>query len=515
MVKHHTLLGWLLLASLTPSANASNFTVDALDGNHYVNWITKSVCVNGNGALLAVDPYGGCPANSFLRKMQIGDPLPYANFDQTQAQRSDSIPLYDSAMKPIYMNTFDFPPFGKFNLYDGSDGYNVVFVKNGMVSWSNTKDGGGFGQTFFGADCTVGDGWRLFPTTGLLNEQETSTESLINGIYWEMTGQSFPGTCITPTYKVTTSYKLSRSFTFGGPNGAYKTMDTLISTHGKSPENIERSFFTREYGLTRWEAWSTRQTNYVNQCSTVTPPFPGYYLNDCRDWSLVGTTSVSPILQWPVVNANLLQHAHFDLAGFDDTTQTKGLWHRFPAQNNSPVINWSALVSTSNLDRGYYLDNTVARYLGTGTRYLAMNCGATTCPASGTQAIYQDVPLSAFCSGCTYMYGVDARTASGSGVLLMALAIVDPSQTPNTVVTLDVTNQNLTSDNGNSAWNESSSVVRSSAFVSKTVTMPSLSNFSPSAYVRMEILPGSPHTFSIIDAFLNPIPTVTTTVVQP
>ena len=218
-----------------------------------------------------------------------------------------------------------------------------------------------------------------------------------------------------------------------------------------------------------------------------------YYLSDCRDWSKVVTTGVAPVVPWPIANANMLQYSHFN-GGFDDATQNKGLWHRF---SSGPNINWQTGVSTTGGDAAY----------GSGTRYLAINCGAASCPAPGSQAIYQDIALSNFCNGCTYLYGVDARTEAGNGVLQIALAIVDNG----IVVWQDVAGQTIKPDNGDPARNQAASVVRSSAFVSKVVTLPSFgnTNYSPNAYVRFMILPTSPNTFNIVDAFVNRLPTTT------
>ena len=267
-----TASAWAFASSLVTNTWASTSTVEGLEQNNYVNWITKSVCVNNNDAVLAVDPYDGCPAGSSLRKIKLGDPLPYANFDQyhaiygaTLSQRADSIPLYDKDGNTAYINTFDFYPHGQFNLFDGSDGYNVIAVKNNWVSWANTKDGGGYGQTFFGTGCNLGDGWRLFPINNFLNTQEVTAQSLIQGVYWEQTGQSFPGACPSANsyVPVNTAYQLNPAFEFGWKKveagqeiQSTKTMAAVVSTHGY-PYNIERVFFTREYGLTRWRKISS------------------------------------------------------------------------------------------------------------------------------------------------------------------------------------------------------------------------------------------------------------------
>ncbi|NOT88083.1 MAG: hypothetical protein HOP03_07865 [Lysobacter sp.] len=471
-----------------------------LTQNNYVTWISKSVCVNDAGELLPVDPYQGCPPNAGIRKIQIGDPLPYANIDQGGFQRSDSYPVYDKLRAPVFMHTFDYSPFGEFNLYDGSDGYDVFKVLNGFVSAVNTRDGGGYGQTFFGAGCSQGDGWRLFPATNFLSVNEQQTVSQISGVYWEQTGQSFPGGCPTRYGSTITTYQWVQGKSFGGVAGRpTKTMDTLMVTHISS--NIERFYFTREYGLTRWEAWNEiaptpAPTPYCSGPQSIVVKDKPYYYADCRDWSATIALQTSKVQPWPLVNANLLQYAHFNQSGFVDHNQVQGYWHRFypPA---GPVLNWSASVSVTGGDNRY----------GSGTAYLAMNCGSTQCPPPGTQAVYQDIPIEKFCSQCSYLYGVNARREAGDGDLYLALQVVRNG----VVVWQDVTGKHLAPDNGFGGYAQADSVVRSSAFVSNVVNLPSLAGMrSPNAFVRFLILPGAPNNFNIVDAYVNPLPTTQT-----
>lgn len=485
-----------LAAAFVSSPAFSASVADLPQGNH-TSWISKSVCVNGAGALLPVDPYPACPANSIIRKIQVGDPLPYANIDQGGFQRSDSYPTYDKNRATIFMHTFDYSPFGEFNLYDGSDGYDVYKVMNGFVSVVNTRDGGGYGQTFYGAGCSQGDGWRLFPTTNFLSVNERETVSSISGVYWEQTGQSFPGGCPTGYGLTTTLYQWIPGKSFGGINGhPTKTMDALMVTHIGG--NIERFYFTREYGLTRWEAWnenppSPAPTPYCNGPQSIVVKGKPYYYADCRDWSATLALQTQKVQPWPLVNANLLQYAHFNPGGFVDGNQAQGYWHRFyPAAG--PVLNWSGLVSTTGGDNRY----------GSGTAYVAINCGAAQCPASGTQAVYQDIAIERFCSNCSYLYGVNARREVGDGDLYLALQVVYNG----VVVWQDVTGKRLKPDNGFGGYAQADSVVRSSAFVSNTVTLPSLVGMrSPNAFVRFLILPTTPNNFNIVDAYVNPLPT--------
>lgn len=103
-----------------------------------------------------------------MRKIQPSDPLPYNNFEQLGYQICDSYILLDTKGKNLYFHNFDYAPFNEFNQYSGSDGYDVYKIMSNTVSISNTKDGGGYGSTFFGSGCSFGNGWALFPTTNFL-----------------------------------------------------------------------------------------------------------------------------------------------------------------------------------------------------------------------------------------------------------------------------------------------------------------------------------------------------------
>jgi hypothetical protein len=398
-----------------------------------------------------------------------GDPLPYNNFEQMGYQICDSFALLDSTGSPLYFHTFDYEPFNVFNQYSGSDGYDVYSISADTISVSNTKDGGGYGSTFFGSKCSYGNGWAIFPTTDFLAGGQGYWP--ISGVYWEHNGLSSPGPCPSSySTNTLTSWELVKAFQFSGVNGnPAKTIDAMVSYHGfetakdgVSPTDnflqnghLEVFYYTQLYGLTRWEVWfpSTAATVTeqprggrrlsATECSgSGTGVYKGieFTITDCHDWSQVRPApSVLEVLNsqnvsaqidvkstanfipsWPLVNANLLQHAHFEASGLSETYQI-GKWGRFGTSPAGNLINWSALVSTTGGDAND----------GTGMAYLAFNCGAGgdgQCGSLGSQAVYQDIAVDAsVCAGCTYMYGVNARTAPGesAGTLQIGLQVLD------------------------------------------------------------------------------------------
>lgn len=502
------------------------------DDNDFITWIVKTVCDGATG-IVHVDPYYGCPNGTIARKYEVGDPIVYNNYEQMGYQISDSFALYNSEGGINYIHTFDYFPFNEFNQHSGSDGYDIYFVDDNIVSYSNTKDGGGYSSTFYGSDCTVGQGWVLFPVDNFLTPSEDYWP--IAGVYWEQDGENYPGQCPSGYSTDTlTVWTLESDFQFGGINGnAVKYMDALISYHGFETNDgihpttnfiehghLEVFYFTKEYGITRWEVWSPAVTHTIMtppphhphhpvssqlaECSgSNTAVFKGmnFTIVNCHDWSNVQVLQ-SPILpKWPLVTANLLSHFHFDSGLVDAWQETTavGYWHRFGTSSDGNLINWSIMVSTSGSDDAN----------GSGLKYLAMNCGATNsdakCGSPGSQAIYQDIDMKDICESCTYLYGVNARTTSGAGSLSLALQLLSIE---GAVVWQDVFTDHLTSDNGDGREGEAQSIYLSSKFISKTVTLPNNFVELQPMYLRFLIIPVDTNTFCVVDAFVNRFPSL-------
>ena len=267
-------------------------------------------------------------------------------------------------------------------------------------------------------------------------------------------------------------------------------------------------YFTMEYGLTRWEVWTPlsdmksaehlekQNLRAASECSgSSIRSFKNmsYYILDCHDWSRVILLENSLLPRWPLVNSNLLSHFHFD-SGLSDA---EGFcdWHRFGTSTDGGTMNWSIVISTSGSDGNS----------GSGLKYLAMNCGAGStgsCGPLGTQAIYQDIPASKICFGCSYLVGVNARTEQGEGGLQIAVQILS---TDGTVLWHNVISDSLSADNGDGRSEESSSIYLSCKFISDVITIPDFSNYSIFS-MRFELIPMDANTYYILDAFVNRFP---------
>lgn len=484
-----------------------------LDINDPMTWLVKSVCADAKDHATSADPYYGCPAGTSLRKLRVGEPLPYHNVHaHGQLQQHDTFPI-SSPSGTLVLAPFDFPPMDTYNLYQGSDGYDIYRIQGNWVTALNTSDGGGYGTTFFSSGCTVGGGWNFFPKTNFLSAGQSTDK--ISGVYWEQSGSSFPGACPSGYSDSLNSWQLVKGYAFGVIGKPTKTMDAIVSTHGYEPNDIagfkqhghlEVFYFTKEYGITRWEVWTPTDQNPTKTSDCTVPTTSTYQgitfvISACRDWSTVTPVTSSAIPLWPIPNMNLLSYPHFDNGGFDDSTQNLQLWHRFGKSPAGNLINWSTRNSTVASDQ---------RYSSTGVRYLSVNCGAGSdgqCGTGGSQAIYQDLPISMF-SNTTYGYGVSIRSEGGTGTFQAALQEIDSS---GHVIWQDVAQDtHITSDNGpDQNPDQPKSVYLSSKFVGKTVTIPILSG---AVKIRFLMLPINSPTFDILTSWLAPYPVASYTV---
>lgn len=479
------------------ASSAAEATVAQLNINDPMSWLVKSVCTDAQNLVLAADPYGGCPTGAAIRKIQAGDPLPYHNIEQGGYQQRDAYPVYNpNDGKTWIIATFDYSPFNEYSLYNGTDGYDVYALQNGWATIANTSDGGGYGQTFYSSGCTIGGGWGLFPTVGFLNGSGTATLAIAD-VYWEQSGQSYPGAC--PSHYSTTTlttWKYQPGFQFGGVNGnPIKTMDTLISYHGFRPGSgflqnghIEVFYFTREYGITRWEVWApmAQRPTATTQCQVpATQTYQGvtFVVQACHDWSQLIAAAAPQLPVWPIPNINHLAKAHFD-------GSINSVW------SSAGGISWNVRNSTAARD-------TAASPIG--VRYLRLACGAggnAQCGGTG-EAIYQDLPVGGLAVG-SYAFGINARTETGQGAITVAIQQIDSG---GRVISTDRSaTATLLPDNGTpgqQSSGESSSVYLSSSFVYGTLRIAPAANATK---IRFLISPQTPQEFDVLDAWLAPWP---------
>lgn len=479
------------------------------------DWLVKDVCVDNQSRLLVYDPYYECPSGASRRKIQAGEPLPYFNHDMPNLNENASYPLINADGTSIYVSIHDWNPFGVFSLNSWSDGFDVYAVKNGWVQFTETRDGGGYGTTWFDSACGLG-GFNLFPTTGFLSGG-TTPNTTFGGSYWEQNGSTFPGPCAKPTATNEGVWKLQKQVPFGGVNGnPIKHMDSLVAYTGVSTDpnfvnygHLEVFYFTQQYGVTKWEVWvpvqrNPTKTSYCVEPDTVTLNGITFVVANCEDWSVFVPATTASIPVWPIPEANLLQHSHFD-SGFSDPETNFGEWHRGGKSAEGNLINWGTANSTYTDSNPNFTNDKRNSQNGAGVAFLKTNCGGT-CTGPGVQEIYQELPISTFVNNGTYLFGIDARTEQGEtqGQLQITLQQIGANDK---VVWSDFIQGTLSSDNGDGRNGEIDSAYLSTAFISKTATMPVM----PTATrVRFFITPLTGQAFDILDSYLNPFPTIST-----
>lgn len=361
----------------------------------FEDYLIQDVCEGGNG-LLSDDPYDGCPQGSAQRNLRVGDPLPYHRHDQPDGnnplgfQRHDSFPRPGPGGTIRYVHPFDFAPFGEYN--PASDGYDVSEADGDWAAIVGTRDPGGLAQTFYAPGCAMTDSWLLAPTATY--SSKANRVAMLRIAAWEKNNQAFPGACPNGFDAAYTEWEMQSGVVFGGLFGARtKKLDALVSSHygGANPmtaDHIERFYFTRIYGLTRWERWQNNG-GVEKPAGCNGPTVMGSFKRvDCRDWSNILPEPLAwPGEAWPTpyADGNLAQNGDF---GRNDVTG----WNRMGTSKEGAMTNWSLLKD------------------GSGGIYLATNCGGTCTPG---QSIYQDIPRGSL--GGRFRFGAKIQTDNGNG----------------------------------------------------------------------------------------------------
>ena len=454
-------------------------------------YLVQEVCTDSNDKAIPIDP---CQCNSpnHLRDLRPGEPLTYHKVDQQGVQRHDSYPDKTPGGGEIIVNPFDFRPFEQFN--PAGDGYDVYEIRDGWVSVSETKDGGGFAQTFFGEGCKPYLGWVLFPLSAFSASGVTpGTQNIpISGRYWEQNGEPWPGSCPSAYNKNSqTSWKYIAGFVFGGRDeGSAKRIDAIQVTHGFSatPQfaahgHLEVFYFTRLYGITRWESWVSASggapsVNSGNCSGDDKMTYAGleFSRKACRDWSAVSLEpKPAAHVVWPIPALNLLKNFHFA----DGTVN----WDRRGKSVEGNLVNWTP--RNSSLDR----DTRFRQQGGKGVRYLAINCGGH---CTENQAVFQDVPVTSAAGTGPYTFAATIRSEDGAGEIQLRIRQFDA-----TGKELQATGTTAHVDDKNERFSGADSVLLASGFVSGTFLPDSRSRL-----FRFEISPMTGNTFDVVDAWL-------------
>ena len=268
------------------------------------DYLVQMVCVDGAGAAVFGDPVS-CPNNR--RKLLPGEALPYHKIDTGGYQISDSYPIAsadgvsravqtyffieDLNKDPLFPNQpFQYQPHG---------GYNILGSDGSWIFYRGTSDPGRYWSPWWAAGCQT-KGWRLFPNS-------SAAFTYGNNVHGLTTSPGCPAE--VPATNALLEWTLYSGFNFvvsTSDPSKNRTLDTLAGYHftrnaDGSVGDLEISFFTQEYGATRWEAWRRVVPSAANQ-QAMNARCPGvpheatfhgaaYYMHDCRNW----TTIVAPL----------------------------------------------------------------------------------------------------------------------------------------------------------------------------------------------------------------------------
>ena len=267
------------------------------------DFLVENVCLDKKGhALVGVSPIDGDPRCVSQRDLQPGERLTYheRNWpDQnggegSHLRGSDSFPVNTRALGPVAIHIYDADSEGDsseetFGRYDPTiqrGGGTIAALSKDTISFAATQLGPQKLRLFIGKGCALGqpitpegvqDAWVLAPLDRLASldipaEVSASPDPIAEGVV------SMPGGIVVDDDSArcpdrvpygTTRWSIRpvtyrATYKAGPKRGTHVRLWTLIAERiGRSAEemdkavHLERAYFTRELGWTRWEAWKS------------------------------------------------------------------------------------------------------------------------------------------------------------------------------------------------------------------------------------------------------------------
>ena len=281
------------------------------------DFMVQDVCTDVSGKVLpGISPVEGSAKCPYHRNLRVGERLPYHKHDWANLavraslpggyQREDSFPIRTRALGIAVAQIFDFGNNERvFGQFDHGDGGQIVVFSPRSVAFGLTEDGGGGLQFFFGPQCNareralrISDSWIVVDRSFSLNQPGHSTTRLSQNpsACPDRLNYSFTRWQVKPVHF---RYK-------SGEKESPVDLETLISEHFGGRDvatagHLERFYFTRELGWTRWERWQNllqrekpddraHASNLANsgRCDQIegVPASSGEWLMiDCRQWT--------------------------------------------------------------------------------------------------------------------------------------------------------------------------------------------------------------------------------------
>src|SRR5436190_18312614 len=238
------------------------------------DFLIQNVCLDARGAVITgVSPVDGNPACRNQRDLRPGERLPYHKHDHPDRgdarplgyQRHDSYPVETAGFGEVVEHSFDFGGFEerRFGVFDRSDGGDIAVLSPGRVSFAATEDGGAGFQLFVG-ECSGPVTPDALTHSWILAEFPADRPAPLQGETLARLNDLTVGhqeTCPTRFNAAFTRWHIAPFRYRAVPGqGTPITLTTLISEHyggarRETADHVERFYFTRELGGTRWERW--------------------------------------------------------------------------------------------------------------------------------------------------------------------------------------------------------------------------------------------------------------------
>jgi hypothetical protein len=287
------------------------------------DFMVQNVCLDESGAVrIGRSPIdnGGCARQ---RDLLPGELLPYHKHDHPSPQdrrtvpsghqRHDSFPVLTEGLGTVVEHSFDFGDGGRrFGAFDrGSDGGDAMIVSPGAVSIGATESGEGF--NLWVGECRGEVEGSALTRSWLVLEFDPNRPESLNGqtIARLNAAGGSRAECPTRLNPALTSWRVAPFAYRAGPGqGPPVTLNSLISDHyggadSDTADHVERFYFTRELGGTRWERWQNARGNRqfsatevtrraawfaaTGRCGAAEPPAgrAPMVLIDCREWTQI------------------------------------------------------------------------------------------------------------------------------------------------------------------------------------------------------------------------------------
>lgn len=233
-----------------------------------LDYLIQNVCIDANNSVIAGDP-AVCPLS---RNVRIGEKVPYVMTD------------YDRRSGARYQGNFSYPTVGEdntlkivwvkqltgegrptidanyqYSFNETRDANDIIDVSDTFISAIRTTDPGCFDQKFStatpdGQTSKRTNGWRFMPSAAL----PVSVGLVTHTVKIDSLSTPRPVGCNGGLgLNVLTVYQPPQPITFesGRTLMSIQTAHVADANFDNTNNAIEKFFFTREYGVTRWEAW--------------------------------------------------------------------------------------------------------------------------------------------------------------------------------------------------------------------------------------------------------------------